>query len=144
MQQPAGFWIRLFAYFIDWLLILALVSIALALGPEAARTAFSTIDPERWTRVDAALCVLFVAYTTTTVATWARTAGKAAAGLVVVRPDGASIGLGRSFVRSLAVFLSGAIIFIGFLMIAFRRDKRSLHDLICDTVVIHSVKPGVG
>ena len=26
--------------------------------------------------------------------------------------------------------------FIGFLMIAFRKDKRGLYDLICDTVVV--------
>ena len=62
--------------------------------------------------------------------------GKRALGLHILRPDGSSAGLGRKFCRSLASTVSALTFGIGFLMIAFRRDRRGLHDLICDTVVV--------
>ena len=43
---------------------------------------------------------------------------------------------GRALVRALATGLSAIILGLGFLMVAFRKDKRGLHDLICDTKVI--------
>ena len=59
--------------------------------------------------------------------------GKCVLGLHVLRPDGSRAGLGRKFCRFL---VSGFTSYIDFLMIAFRKDRRGLHDLICDTVVI--------
>ena len=67
---------------------------------------------------------------------WATTIGKRAVGLYVLRPDGSKLGPGRAFARYWAPILSALILFIGFLMVAFREDKRALHDLICDTVVV--------
>ena len=62
--------------------------------------------------------------------------GKRLFRLYVVRTDGSRVGPGRALARHLASLLSMLILGIGFLMIAFRQDKRGLHDLICDTVVI--------
>ena len=59
--------------------------------------------------------------------------GKRVLGLYVLRPDGSRTRLGRKFCRFL---VSGFTSYIDFLMIAFRKDRRGLHDLICDTVVI--------
>ena len=41
------------------------------------------------------------------------------------------------FLRTLCYSISFLILGIGFLMIAFRKDKRGLHDLICDTKVVY-------
>ena len=67
---------------------------------------------------------------------WSTTIGKRIFGLYVLRPDGSKLGFGRAFARWLATNLSLILLGIGFLMIAFRRDKRGLHDLICDTMVV--------
>lgn len=75
-------------------------------------------------------------YFTVGVAVWRTTIGKRALGLYVVRPDGSKVGVGRALARYLSYSLSAAILFVGFLMIAWRRDKRGLHDLICDTYVV--------
>jgi uncharacterized RDD family membrane protein YckC len=56
--------------------------------------------------------------------------------LYVVRTDGSRVGIGRALARYLAYVPSAIILGGGFLMIAWRQDKRGLHDLICDTVVI--------
>ena len=56
--------------------------------------------------------------------------------LYVLRTDGSRIGPGRALARFLATIVSNLILYIGYLMIGIRRDKRGLHDLICDTKVV--------
>ena len=58
--------------------------------------------------------------------------GKRAFGLRVLKPDDSSVGLGRKFCRILAWMTLGEV---GWLIIAFPKDKLGLQDLICDTVV---------
>ncbi len=55
----------------------------------------------------------------------------------VIRTDGSEIGYGRAFLREVpGKFLSGLILGIGYLMIAFDAQKQGLHDKIADTYVI--------
>ena len=54
-------------------------------------------------------------------------------GLFVLRPNGSRVGLGRRFFRSMVSTLTFGI---GHSMIIFRQDKRGLHDLFADTVVV--------
>jgi len=88
------------------------------------------------TWVDFVTLLTGITYYTVGVSVWATTIGKRAVGLYVLRPDGSKLGPGRAFARYWAPILSALILFIGFLMVAFREDKRALHDLICDTVVV--------
>ena len=67
-----------------------------------------------------------------------RSMGKLALGLKVVRVDGSRLSYPRAFARFCAYFLSSLTWGIGFLIIAFNRKKRGLHDYICDTVVIRT------
>ena len=80
--------------------------------------------------------ILNALYAPLLIAIWATTVGKRAFSMYVVRPDGSRVGFGRAFGRELAKALSAALLLIGFLMIAVREDKRGLHDLIADTVVV--------
>ena len=64
------------------------------------------------------------------------TPGKMACGLKVVRADGSKLTYGRAMGRFFGDILSGIILGIGYLMIAFDDEKRALHDRICDTRVI--------
>ena len=80
--------------------------------------------------------VVGVAYT---VGFWfaaAATPGKMALGLRIVMADGRRLQPWALIVRYIGTYISATLVFIGYLMIAFRADKRALHDLIAGTMVI--------
>lgn len=66
------------------------------------------------------------------------TPGKMALGLKVVTPDGGPISVGRSFGRYFGYILDSFTLLIGFIMAGFDDEKRTLHDRICNTRVIHT------
>lgn len=66
------------------------------------------------------------------------TPGKMALGLKVVRSDGSKLSTGRIVGRYFSEWLSGAILFVGYIMAGFDEERRTLHDRICDTRVIKS------
>lgn len=80
--------------------------------------------------------VLQVAYDGFFVGRFAATPGKMIVGLRVVRSDGGRVTYLRAVGRSLASLLSLFTLCIGFLIAAFDREKRTLHDHICDTRVV--------
>lgn len=64
------------------------------------------------------------------------TPGKKALGLRVVLADGSPISYGRAFGRAAAEIISGMACYIGYLIALFDKEKRSLHDHICNTRVV--------
>lgn len=67
--------------------------------------------------------------------------GKMAVGVKVVRSDGSPMSFGRSLLRYLALVLTWAFtcgigMLVSAFMTAFTARRQSLHDLICDTVVV--------
>jgi uncharacterized RDD family membrane protein YckC len=67
--------------------------------------------------------------------------GKLAVGIKVTRTDGQRIGFWRGFLRSLAYLVftmvtCGLGVLISGLMVAFTERKQSLHDMLCDTLVV--------
>ena len=66
------------------------------------------------------------------------TPGKMALGLRVIRADGGPISPMLALGRHFALWLSGIILMIGYIMAAFDPEKRALHDRICETRVIFS------
>ena len=70
------------------------------------------------------------------------TPGKKILGIRVVDMETkGDIDLNQSITRYVAYLLSALTLFIGFFMIAFRKDKRGLHDLLSDTCVIYVESP---
>ena len=145
--QPAGFWIRLVAYVLDYIFVLVLFMGLFAIGfvftevsPDSslAKSISSYGDEDapiiEW--LDIVGYIVGLIYFAIGIAAWSTTAGKRIFGLYVMRSDGSRVGFGRASVRYLCYFVSGLLLGIGFLMIAFSDDKRGLHDLICDTMVI--------
>ncbi len=65
------------------------------------------------------------------------TLGKMIIGAKIVNLDGSNIGIGRAILRYFGARLSDFICYIGYLFVAFRDDKRGLHDLIAKTRVIY-------
>ena len=132
--SPAGFWIRFGAYLVDSLIAIVVLLIIFGLAASSGGGDAATSDEFTW--LDFAFILLGVAYYTFTIAIWSTTAGKRVFGLYVVRPDGSRVGVARAFVRYLAYIPSFLLLFVGVIMIGVRRDRRGMHDLIADTVVV--------
>lgn len=66
-----------------------------------------------------------------------QTPGKMALRIKVIRTDGSDISYRRAAFREVvAKFISGIILGIGYLMVAFDSQKQGLHDRMADTYVI--------
>ncbi|MFW6174521.1 MAG: RDD family protein [Chloroflexota bacterium] len=140
-RQGRGFWIRLAAALIDGLLLMIVLGIAISLlwdAEDIARSVMLGEDGEHWTMIETFGTLLPLAYFTGPVALWGATVGKAVLGMRIVRADGGRVGWGRALARCLAWLLSWLLLAAGHIMIASRRDKRGLHDLIAGTRVIRS------
>jgi uncharacterized RDD family membrane protein YckC len=151
--EYAGFWRRLGAYLIDFI-ILAVVSQvlrflwAMVLGAPEVPVVSPEAPPEE--QVAAALAALrasgpvslvetlvnFLYFTFFEGSTLQATPGKLALGIRVTDTDGNRISYARAFGRTLGKIVSGMICLIGFIMIAFTERKQGLHDLIAGTLVV--------
>ena len=65
-----------------------------------------------------------------------QTVGKMAMAIKVVRRDGHRLGVGTALLRLVGYLFSTLLLFAGFLMIAFDRQRRGLHDRLADTLVV--------
>lgn len=138
--QYRGAWIRLAALVIDGVIILIFNLIGRQiLGDEGAVASWL-------------VTILSTAYF---IGFWAwrgQTVGKMVIGAKIVRADGSPLGIGRAILRYLgyfvylliARFLPGPdytvfiVVAVGLFVVALNRQKRGLHDLLPDTVVINT------
>jgi uncharacterized RDD family membrane protein YckC len=141
--RPVGFWMRVGAYLLDFVLLNLLF--LLIWGPSKAdfdpakiRTMqdwLTAMEPFRG-QIQAQALIQMLYYV---VMHWqfGATFGKMAIRARVTNLDGTRIGLGKSFVRWLGSILNWLTCGIGYVVVAFRSDKRGLHDLVAGTKVIH-------
>ena len=87
--------------------------------------------------VSLCFCVLsFAAYTTLFLGKYEATIGKMIFKIKVVNSDGSGVSYPKALERHLLEYLSGIILFIGFFMAVLDKERRTLHDRICDTRVV--------
>ena len=143
----AGFWVRVLAYLIDFVILLFAQFTILSLFGESSIGSAGAMNYGVNASTDDPLLSLilliiaigyFVAFESS--ATQA-TPGKMALGLIVTDMDGRRISVLRALGRYFAKFLSGLILFIGYIMVAFTDRKQGLHDLLASTLVVKG-KPG--
>lgn len=127
----AGFWIRVGAKIIDGILLSVAGWILGFLGGIIGGMASSII-------ASVLSSVMGFAYEVYFIGAHGATPGKMVCSLKVVRSDGGKVGYARALGRLFAAFLSGMILGIGYIMVAFDKEKRGLHDRICDTRVIRT------
>lgn len=69
---------------------------------------------------------------------WQATFGKRLVGIKVIGYNGERISFIKGAARYLATFLSGLILYIGYIMAGITTKKQALHDLIAKTIVVKS------
>ena len=129
--HPAGFWIRAGALLIDVVCVMA-AEMAFGFFMGALAEDRLAAAASRAFRFLASPCYFVFLH-------WARgqTLGKMAFHIRVVSRDGGPLSFGQAALRHLGSWLSAVILGIGYLVAAFRSDKRALHDLIAGTRVEH-------
>jgi predicted Zn finger-like uncharacterized protein len=138
----AGFWIRVAAAMIDSLLV-GTVQVLLSLlfgGLTATLTGGYGSETAWLPLVVTWLFSTTVGFAYYVVFTGARgqTPGKMLVRIRVIRANGDAVGYGRALLREVpGKMLSGLLLCIGYLMVAFDARKQGLHDKLADTCVIH-------
>ena len=138
-----GFWKRLFAYIIDWLILLVIAMLVfIGLGFFMAGSGIDIDDEATMLRLEAqanlaSFVIAWLYYALLESSSRQATFGKSILGMKVVDNQGQRIGFIRASVRFLAKILSALLLFIGFVMIAFTERKQGLHDLIAGTLIIN-------
>jgi len=136
----AGFWLRMVAASIDGMIVFALQFV---LGAALGFAGAGILDFNGAGSLNLVMLIeLFTyvvsfAYYIVFTGHGGQTPGKMALRIKVIRCNGDRIGYGRAAFREIpAKFISGIILGIGYLMIAFDSQKQGLHDRMADTYVI--------
>lgn len=139
-QQPpvqyAGFWVRVVATILDgFILGIPITILVSALFGWEWYTGGATSGQADF--------VNFVLWITVTVAFWVnwdgKTPGKKIMGIKIVTYHGRQeFGYGKALLRYLLGYTVSALLLgLGFLLVAFQKEKRGLHDFIAGTCVIY-------
>lgn len=138
-----GFWIRVVAAIIDSIVVEIVVvpvaigmGVALGVAGAAAGAGSDAVTAMAFLiglAVGAFVMWLYEALMTSS--SKQATVGKLVMGLRVTDTAGRRIGFGRATARVFSKYLSSAIFFIGYLMVAFTEKKQGLHDMIAGTLV---------
>lgn len=148
MDNYAGFWIRTGAYLIDSILLTFVMLVILFVMGGAIGLASDPGGPS-----DAAAGVgVVIMYLLIFGGQWLyfalmessekqATLGKMAVGIIVTDEHGGRLSFGRATGRYFGKILSGLIMYIGYIMVAFTDRKQGLHDMLASTLVVHG-RPG--
>jgi uncharacterized RDD family membrane protein YckC len=149
-RRYAGFWIRFVAYIVDIIAISILngtiIGVVFAIvGPGS----FSHLEDNSDTggQIFAGV-LLVVAYIVMLVldvlyfvlfvrSRWQATPGKRLLGLYLITESGQPVSGWRALGRYFAYILSALPFYVGFMMIGWTDQKRGLHDMVCETRVVH-------
>jgi uncharacterized RDD family membrane protein YckC len=135
--KPAGFWRRLAAYGIDYLIYIGIMVICgVVLGIQAAMTVDPAREVEPWIYWTVALGVGWLYWALFERTTWQATPGKRLLDIIVTDDSSERISFRRATGRHVARYLSFLVFGVGFLMIAFTSNKGGLHDILSGTRVV--------
>ena len=133
-----GFWTRLMALVIDEIImIVAAVLCLIVIVVVSSGQSFGVGDFLGMFLSFAILPAVLMGYWIVFTAIWGQTLGKMALGIKVVDREGRPPGLWKAFLREVVgKILSGLVICLGYIWVAFDREKRGWHDHIAGTYVV--------
>lgn len=135
-----GFWPRVGAYFIDAILlgiVQQIISYGVAGHSTFNNTGFSTFSGTNLLvlSINMLIGIGYFVYMESSV--YQATLGKMAIGAIVVDEQGNRISPANALGRYFAKILSGLILLVGFIMVAFDSKKQGLHDKLAHTLVVY-------
>ena len=144
-MEYAGFWVRLAAYCIDIVIVwigMLFVNLMLGIVSIVGRGVLREEVLFQYTVKDIMLYVLQALYFILLTHGTGTTPGKRLLNLRVINADGSrELNLLDVVYReTIGRFLCGLSIGIGYIMAGVDREKRGLHDMLCDTRVIYAKK----
>jgi uncharacterized RDD family membrane protein YckC len=146
----AGFWIRVVAGVIDYLLMFAASfpvkllfgSVATSIGLGAEMAMHDTLVMRRIVRLVVVVALVFAYRAGMESSSFQATLGKLAVRLKVTDLEGKRITFARATSRYFAKWLSALALGLGYLMVAFDEEKQGLHDRIARTLVLYRDRIG--
>lgn len=144
--ECAGFWVRFFAYMMDcFLVFFALLIVRLLMSGVMFAVKGTVLGGNilfHYNLKDIVLYVLQVLYFILCTYYTGTTLGKRVLNLRVVCADGKEklTLMNVVYRETIGRFLCGAIFGIGYIIAGIDREKRGLHDILCDTRVIYAKK----
>lgn len=154
LTDYAGFWKRVAAYIIDSIVLWipnmllgrlmganaaqqVLMQNMQGADPHAALAAYGAFYSAMLPMMMVQLVIAWLYFAVCESSSWQATLGKLAIGIRVVDLQGNRISFLRATGRHFAKILSGMILLIGYLMVAFTERKQGLHDMIASTLVLN-------
>ena len=139
----AGFWFRVIATIIDYIIAIIFVCIVAAitgiiLGFSMSVTSSSLEEIKITSNLlgfIVGILVPWLYFTLSESSAWQATLGKKMLGMKVIDMDGNRISFGKANIRYWSKIISAIIFYIGFIMVAFTERKQGLHDKIAGTLV---------
>lgn len=140
-----GFWIRVVAASIDFLLTFAagylikllFGSVVTVIGMRAEIPLHQLLLVRQWARIAMGILVVFAYSAGMESSSFQATLGKIAVRLKVTDLEGKRISFARASGRYFAKWLSLFALGLGYLMIGFDEEKQGLHDRIAGTLVLY-------
>ena len=144
----AGFWKRVAAYFVDYMVFTPILLICFVLYVYFSPYTWDEIiysyyynpyiDWAYWVFMAVLPGIVGIAYFCGMESSSKQgTLGKMALGIQVVDMNDNRISFGRAFGRYFGKLLSGCLCYIGFIMVGFTQKKQGLHDILAATQVIN-------
>jgi uncharacterized RDD family membrane protein YckC len=135
VYRHAGFWMRLWAYLLDIIVIGSLHR--LFIYPVFRAIGLPIADKGIFEPVGIATAIIFYLYFVLMTKYYGQTLGKMVFGLRVVSLKGTSLSWGTVLFREwIGRFISGFIM-VAYIVVAFLPKKQGIHDLFADTTVVH-------
>jgi uncharacterized RDD family membrane protein YckC len=137
----AGFWFRFLAWLIDTLISCAVffplgIVIGLLMVASGSNPNSGDMLLVRLSTNGLSIVAGWLYYSLCESSSWQGTVGKKVLGLRVTDLNGNRISFGKATGRHFGKILSGLILGVGFVMIAFTEQKQGLHDMLAGTLVV--------
>lgn len=146
----AGFWIRVGAYIIDYIICYipnVIITVGIQFGGAMAAPPRPNGQPNPLFVAASigsglvGLAINWLYFSIMESSKYQATVGKMAVGVIVTDANGARLSFGRATGRFFAKMLSFMLCFVGVIMVAFNQYKQGLHDQMAGTLVVYKNLP---
>jgi uncharacterized RDD family membrane protein YckC len=134
----AGFWLRVWAYLIDLIVIGSVTR--LIVKPVFKMLDISLVEGSMFAPISILSAIVFYGYFVLMTKFFSQTIGKMVLGIKVIDLNGHRPSWGTILFRELIGRFISSTIFILYIVVAFTAKKQGIHDLFADTTVVQEKK----